>query len=80
MLLIHSLPFSISPPTFSPSPNPNPNPIPLLLPTLCRAGENYQNEHAEFEIVAPPADRAIYILRMIIKKIEDYCKPAAPAA
>jgi len=43
-------------------------------------GENYQNEHAEFEIVAPPADRAIYILRMIIKKIEDYCKPAAPAA
>jgi len=40
--------------------------------------ENYNNEHAEFEIVAPPADRAIFILKTIMKKIEEHC--AAPPA
>ena len=34
------------------------------------AAENYANEHSEYEIVAPPADRAIYILQTIMKKIE----------
>merc|ERR1712205_157810 len=28
------------------------------------AGENYDNEHAEFVIVAPPADRSIFILQV----------------
>merc|ERR1712230_280400 len=34
------------------------------------SAENYANEHSEYEIVAPPADRAIFILQTIMKKIE----------
>ena len=37
--------------------------------------ENYDNEHSEFTIVAPPADKAIFIIQMIIKKISDHCAP-----
>ena len=29
------------------------------------SAENYNNEHSEYDIVAPPADRAIFILRTI---------------
>ncbi|EKX46075.1 hypothetical protein GUITHDRAFT_138550 [Guillardia theta CCMP2712] len=37
------------------------------------ASENYKNEHAEYVIVAPPADRAITILEVIMKKINEFC-------
>jgi hypothetical protein len=43
------------------------------------SAENYQNEYSEFAIVAPPADKAIFILRMIMKKITDYCAGNAAA-
>jgi len=43
------------------------------------SAENYDNEHSEYEIVAPPADRAIFILRTIMKKITDYCAGDATA-
>jgi len=36
-------------------------------------GETYDNEHAEFVIVAPPADRSIFILQAIMEKIEKFC-------
>eukprot|EP00960_Hanusia_phi_P073601 768050-Hanusia_phi.AAC.4 len=35
--------------------------------------ENYKNEHSEYVIVAPPADRAITILQVIMRKINDFC-------
>jgi len=40
--------------------------------------ENYDNEHAEFAIIAPPAERAIFIIRTIMKKIEDHCTNGTP--
>jgi len=42
--------------------------------------ETYDNEHAEFTIVAPPADRAIYILTTIMSKIETFCVADKEAA
>lgn len=45
------------------------------------AGENYDNEHAEFVIVAPPSERSIFILQVIMQKIDDFCaKGAADSA
>jgi len=44
-------------------------------------GEAYKTEHAEYVIVAPPADRAIVIIKLIMQKVEDFCKAgSAPAA
>jgi len=43
------------------------------------SAESYANEHSEYEIVAPPAERAIYILQTIMKKIEAYCAGDATA-
>lgn len=37
------------------------------------AEEYYKNEHAEYVVVAPPADRSIYILKVIMAKINEYC-------
>jgi hypothetical protein len=37
------------------------------------AEETYKNEHAEYVVVAPPADRSIYILKVIMAKINEYC-------
>jgi len=37
------------------------------------AEEYYQNEHAEYVVVAPPADRSVYILKVIMAKINEYC-------
>merc|ERR1719263_1429458 len=37
------------------------------------AAETYKNEHAEYVVVAPPADRTIYILKVIMAKINEYC-------
>jgi len=37
------------------------------------AEEYYQNEHGEYVVVAPPADRSIYILKVIMAKINEYC-------
>ena len=37
------------------------------------AEEYYTNEHAEYVVVAPPADRSIYILKVIMAKINEYC-------
>jgi hypothetical protein len=37
------------------------------------AEETYTNEHAEYVVVAPPADRSIYILKVIMAKINEYC-------
>jgi hypothetical protein len=34
------------------------------------AGENYDNEHAEFVIVAPPADRSIFILQVKLRVVD----------
>jgi hypothetical protein len=35
--------------------------------------ESYDNEHAEFEIVAPPADKSIFIIQVIMDKINKFC-------
>ena len=37
------------------------------------AAETYKNEHAEYVVIAPPADRTIYILKVIMAKINEYC-------
>jgi len=37
------------------------------------AGETYEDEHAEYVVVAPPADRSIYILKVIMAKINEFC-------
>jgi len=37
------------------------------------AAETYKNEHAEYVVVAPPADRSIYILKVIMAKINEFC-------
>jgi len=37
------------------------------------AAETYKNEHAEYTVVAPPADRSIYILKVIMAKINEFC-------
>jgi len=37
------------------------------------AEETYTNEHAEYVVVAPPADLSIYILKVIMAKINEYC-------
>eukprot|EP00960_Hanusia_phi_P052054 761216-Hanusia_phi.AAC.1 len=42
--------------------------------------EEYKNEHASYLIVAPPADRAIYILHVIMDKIDAFCKNGGNAA
>uniref|UniRef100_A0A7S0H891 Uncharacterized protein n=1 Tax=Hanusia phi TaxID=3032 RepID=A0A7S0H891_9CRYP len=42
------------------------------------SAESYEDEHDEYETVAPPAERAIYILQVIIEKIRSFC--AAPSA
>jgi hypothetical protein len=33
--------------------------------------ENYDNEHAEFAIIAPPAERAIFIIRVSVRAATD---------
>ena len=38
--------------------------------------ESYEDEHSEFTIVAPPSEKAIFIIQMIMKKISEHC--AAP--
>ena len=38
--------------------------------------ETYEDEHSEFTIVAPPSEKAIFIIQMIMKKISEHC--AAP--
>jgi len=38
--------------------------------------ETYEDEHSEFTIVAPPSDKAIFVIQMIMKKISEHC--AAP--
>ena len=35
--------------------------------------ESYDNEHAEFEIVAPPAEKSIFIIQVIMDKINKFC-------
>jgi len=37
------------------------------------AAETYKNEHAGYVVVAPPADRSIYILKVIMAKINEFC-------
>ena len=37
------------------------------------AAEAYEQEHAEYVVVAPPADRTIYVLKVIMAKINEYC-------
>lgn len=37
------------------------------------AAETYKDEHAEYEVVAPPADSSIYILKVIMAKINEFC-------
>jgi len=37
------------------------------------AAETYEDEHAEYVVVAPPADRTIYILKVIMAKINEFC-------
>ena len=37
------------------------------------AAEAYEEEHAEYVVVAPPADRTIYVLKVIMAKINEYC-------
>mmetsp|Transcript_49235 Transcript_49235/g.98749 ORF Transcript_49235/g.98749 Transcript_49235/m.98749 type:complete len:394 (+) Transcript_49235:1-1182(+) len=41
--------------------------------TAVNAKEAYKTEHAEFVIVSPPAERAIYIIKTIMKKVEAFC-------
>ena len=37
------------------------------------AAETYEDEHAEYVVVAPPADHSIYILKVIMAKINEFC-------
>jgi hypothetical protein len=37
------------------------------------SAEEYDNEHAEFQIVAPPAERSVFIIQVIMDKIEKFC-------
>ena len=37
------------------------------------AAETYKDEHAEYNVVAPPADRSIYVLKVIMAKINEFC-------
>lgn len=40
------------------------------------SAEAYDNEHSEYEIIAPPAERAIFILLQIMHKINEHCAAA----
>ena len=35
--------------------------------------ETYNNEHAEFQIISPPAERSIFIIQVIMDKINKFC-------
>lgn len=37
------------------------------------SAEEYDNEHAAYQIVAPPAERSIFIIQVIMDKIEKFC-------
>merc|ERR1712127_1158657 len=37
------------------------------------SAETYENEHAEYVIIAPPAERSIFILQVIMDKITKFC-------
>merc|ERR1711906_52425 len=41
------------------------------------SGEAYDNEHSEYKIIAPPAERAIFILLQIMHKINEHCAAAS---
>merc|ERR1712205_201609 len=41
------------------------------------AGETYDNEHAEFVLISPPAERSIFILQTIMAKITKFCEGEA---
>jgi len=38
------------------------------------SAETYENEHAEYVIIAPPAERSIFILQVIMDKITKFCE------
>ena len=40
--------------------------------------ENYDNEHAEFAIIAPPAERAIFIIRVSVRAATACVLPLIP--
>ena len=37
------------------------------------SAEEYDNEHAEFQIVAPPSERSVFIIQVIMDKITKFC-------
>ena len=41
------------------------------------AAETYDNEHAEFVLISPPAERSIFILQTIMAKITKFCEGEA---
>jgi hypothetical protein len=41
------------------------------------SGEAYDNEHSEYKIIAPPAERCIFILLQIMHKINEHCAAAS---
>lgn len=41
------------------------------------AAETYDNEHAEFVLISPPAERSIFILQTIMAKITKFCEGGA---
>jgi len=44
------------------------------------SAETYENEHAEYVIIAPPAERSIFILQVIMDKITKFCEGDASDA
>jgi hypothetical protein len=44
------------------------------------SAETYENEHAEYVIIAPPAERSIFILQVIMDKITKFCEGDTSAA